>query len=100
MKELCTREAYDESPRTAAQKRTCEQLSKHDRPESTTLDITPAADPLAPPPASPDVHENENQPTEKPANEELQEEPTDTTMTPGASNSSKGEKRTETRSLI
>ena len=68
------------------------------KPKSTTLDIPPAADPLAPPPAVPEVHEDEEEPTGKPAeDEEMQGEPSDTTMTPGAESSNRGEKRTETQ---
>ena len=38
------------------------------KPKSTTLDIPPAADPLAPLPAAPGLHEDEKEePTEKPA---------------------------------
>ena len=48
-------------------------------------------------PAVAEVHEDEEEgPTEKPAeDEEVQEELPDTTMTPGASSSSRGDKRTE-----
>ena len=55
---------------------------------STTLGILPVADPLAPLPAAPEVLEDEKEePTEKPAeDEDMQEEPPDTTMTPGAVN--------------
>ena len=67
--------------------------------KSITLDIPPAADPLARPPAAPEVRENEEEePTVKPArDEEMQGEPQDNTMTPGASSTSKGEKRTKTQ---
>ena len=69
------------------------------KPKSTTLDSPPAADPLAPPPAVPEVHEDEKEePTEKPAEDAgVQGVPPDTAMTPGASSSSRGEKRTETQ---
>ena len=68
-------------------------------PKSPTLDIPPAADPLALPPAEPEVHEDEKEePTQNPAeDDEMQGEPPDTTMTLGASSSSRGEKRTETQ---
>ena len=68
-------------------------------PKSPTLDIPPAADPLAPPPAEPEVHGDEKeQPTQNPAgDDEMQGEPPDTPMTPGASTSNRGEKRTETK---
>ena len=67
--------------------------------KSTTLDIPPAADPLALPIAVPEVHEDEKEePTEKPAEDEkLQGVPPDTTISPGASSSNRGEKRTETQ---
>ena len=58
------------------------------------MDILPAAVPLVPPLAVREVRENE--PTVKPAeDEEMQEEPPDTTITPGVSSSSRSEKRTE-----
>ena len=100
MKELCTREAYDESPSTAGQKKTFrEVVETPQKPKSTTLDSPPAADTLAPPPAVPEVHEDEKEePTEKPAGDaDTQGEPPDTAMKPGASSSSRGEKRTETQ---
>ena len=58
------------------------------------MDIPPAALPLVPPLAAREVREDEL--TEKPAeDEEVQEEPPDTTITPRASSSSRSEKRTE-----
>ena len=58
-----------------------------------------AADPLALPPSVPEVHHDEKEePTEKPAeDEEMQREPPHTSMIPGASRSSRGGKRTETQ---
>ena len=64
------------------------------------MDIPPAADPLAPPRAVPEVREDEKEePTEKRADgEEIQREATpETPMTPGAPSASRGERRTETQ---
>ena len=67
--------------------------------ETKVDDISPAADPLPPPPAVPEVREDEKEePTEKPEEDEgMQEQPPDTTMTLGAPSSSRGQKRTETQ---
>ena len=87
MEELCTREAYDEQPSTTDHKKTFDQLLKHHRNQkSTTLDIPPAADPLAPPLAVPEVYEDEEEPTEKRADdEEIQGEATRHTDDPWSS---------------
>ena len=57
------REAYDDSPSTAGQKKTSSSCEPPQKPKSKTLNIPPAADTFAPPPAVPEVHEDE---TEKP----------------------------------
>ena len=69
------------------------------KPKSTTVDIPLAAEPLAPPPAAPEVQDGEKEePTAKPEeDEEMQEEPSETKMTPGASSFSRCEMRTETQ---
>ena len=68
------------------------------KPKSMTVDIPPAANPHAPPPAAPELPKDEREePTAKPEeDEEMQEEPSDAKMTLRASSSSRGEKRTET----
>ena len=93
-------EVYHESPSTTDHKKTFEQLLKHHRNQSgrhwtSLLQLNP----LAPPLAVPEVHEDEEEPTEKRADdEEIQGRgPPDTPMTPGALSSSRGEKRTETQ---
>ena len=63
-KVLCSREAQDESPSTAGQKKNFEQLSKPQKPKATTLDIRPAPAPLVPP-AVPEVHENDKEGTHR-----------------------------------
>ena len=69
------------------------------KPKSTTVDIPSAAEPLAPPPAAPELPEDEQEdPTAKSEkDEEIHGEPSDTQMTLRASSSSRGEKRTETQ---
>ena len=72
------------------------------KPKSTTADIPPAAEPLAPRLAAPEVPGDEQkEPTAKPEeDEEMQGEPSDTNMTPGASSSSRGEVPTDTGSHL
>ena len=68
MKELCTGEAYDESEHSWSEENLREVVETPQKPKSTTLDSPPAADTLAPPPAVPEVHEDEKEePTEEPA---------------------------------
>ena len=71
-KELKTREAYDDSPSTAGQKRNLRAVVETpQKSKSMTVDIPPAAEPLAPPPAAPEVPEDEKEePTEKPDRDE------------------------------
>ena len=68
-KELCTREACDHSPSTAGQKKTPEQLSKHQRHHRSRRrqlrTSPPAAEPLALPHASQEVPEDNRRKTKK-----------------------------------
>ena len=104
------REVYDDSQRTAGQKRTSRQSSKTpQKPRSMTTDD--AADPRA----VPEVHEHENQNEEanenddedgetpdKPDDEDhdMEEETLPEPDTAATSSSSRGEKRTETQENV
>ena len=71
-KELCTREAYDDSPSTAGQNKNLRAVVEApQKPKSTTVDIPPAAEPLAHPPEAPEVPEDEKkEPTAEPEDDE------------------------------
>ena len=107
--ELCMREVYDDSQKTAGQKRTSRQSSRPHKPRSMTTDD--AADPRV----VPDVHEHESQNEEandnddgdgetpdKPDDEdhEMEGETHPEPDTAATSSSSRGEKRTETQENV
>ena len=97
-KELYAREAYDDSPATAGQKKTFEQLSKHHRSrrrrQRTSL-LQPNLSLLLL------EHQKYLKMTAEPEeDEEMQVKPSDTKETPRVSSSSRGEKGTETQENV
>ena len=98
-RELNAREAFDDSPSTAGQRKTFQQLSKHTEAEVDDIGHPTCSRTSCSPLAVPEEDEGEkDEPTEKPAEDgEVQLEPPETTMAPGASSSSRGEKHTETQ---
>ena len=87
--DLTEKHLVTDSPSTVGQKITFVQ--------STTVDIPPAAEPLAPPLEAPEAPEDEKEePKAEPEEgEEMQENSSETKMTPGVPSSSRGEKRTQ-----
>ena len=99
VKELCTREAYDESPSTAGHKKTFAQLSKHHRNQSrrhwtALLQLTLLLHHLQYQKCMKTRRRNPQRSQRK--TQVCRRVSPDTAMTPGASSSSRGDKRTET----